>query len=174
MSTRTWIRTATVALVLAWGALANAQVLDPWIEALKRTTPGTVTVLVERMSARSAAIGLTKERVEQHVIDRLQLYGLRSGRAVPGSVSDGSHLYLVITLGQSGASISVAFRRTVEFEARGERIMAYGAAVWDVGGMADLSQPLRADDTDYILGVLDELLVQFLADYLLANPRSTW
>jgi hypothetical protein len=174
VSTRTWIRTATVTLVLACSALANAQEVPLHLQGLIRTAPGSLSVLAESMTSSSAAIGLTVERVEEHVIRRLMRYGLSSGRLGELSIpADYAYLYINIILGPTSAAIRLELIRQFEFVARREPRTVFVPA-YNQSALRTLGVPLVPSDTNIILDSLDIMLDIFIDDYLHANPRTTW
>ena len=151
-------------LLLAVPAFSDAASEPGWSRNGLETESQSVPYVVEILTPDAKRIGLTESQVGSKVELRLVSAGL-----VPGDprVSTDYYLYVRVLVAGDAFSCELQFRRGVEFVgARNTRFSLPGARTWD-----RLTIGTHGGRAEYVVAVLDELLDQFLNDYLKANPK---
>jgi hypothetical protein len=151
-------------LVLTARPFAAAAAEARWSQNGLETESRSVPYVVEPLTPDAKRIGLTDAQVGSEVELRLV-----AARLIPGNprVSADYFLYVRVLVVREAFSCELQFRRGVEFvTARNTRYALTGARTWD-----RLVVGTHGGRGEHVVGVLDELLDQFLTDYLKANPR---
>jgi len=106
-------------------------------------------------------IGITENRVRSRVNVRLRQIGLK-----PATIEDSGKGYLTInmTILPRAFNIALSFTRGVTFFSEDEMYLLMGATVYERSITGQFS-----GSSDFIISTLDQLLDQFLSDYLDAN-----
>lgn len=116
-----------------------------------------VRVVIEDLNQSALEIGLTESRIRSRVNVRLRQVNLR-----PVDEKN-DFLYVAIHVVGNGVSTSVYFYRTVYFFSGDDFYSTLGSVyVQSITGT-------HGADADFIISGLDQLLDQFLSDYLDAN-----
>ena len=145
-----------LSLLLPLAASAQDSRAGTGLEVADHTT---VRLVVEDLHQGAQAIDLTAARIRTRVELRLRQSGLRPGERV-GS----EYLYVDVNVVGSGFAIVVSFHRPVYyFVGPGTTLHSFGAT-WDTNGAGT-----HGADSEYIVRNLDQLLDQFLNEYLRAN-----
>ena len=117
-------------------------------------------LLVERLSDRAAAIGLTKQSLQAAAESRLRAARLYTESSVR---SDSAFLYVNVNVVGQAWSISVRYEKMVT-DAFG---VSRTATTWQVG-----STGMHGGDAGYIVSNLSQHLDRFLATYLRVNEEA--
>lgn len=151
-------------LLMATTQLCSAASEPPWSRNGLETGSQTVPYVVETLTPGAKRIGLTEAQLGSKVELRLVSAGLLPGN--PRGSTD-SYLYVRVVVVAEAFSCELQFRRSVEFVgAQNTRYSLPGASTWD-----RIMSGTHGGQAEYVVGVLDELLDQFLTDYLRANPK---
>lgn len=168
MNQRMRVPTYRLLSIFIFGVLAfsYAQSDDLFIKGLRRDDTSQLHVVVEGLHSDAAAIGLTRERIEDRVLVRLAQVGID---VVPSNqfLEDGAYLYVNVGVLNRAVSLSLEFNRFVTFTANGTEV-GISATTWNLGGLATTGAP-DSGEGDYVMSLVDQLLDSFLADYLRAN-----
>jgi len=121
-----------------------------------------VTVLVEDVSADARSIGLTRDLIQTRVELRLRSAGLTPSKDI---TKNRVFLYVQVNVQRDTFSTSVEYQRLVE-SPTGNRRYRYFATTWESASIGT-----HARSRVYIMNTLDQLLDEFLNEYLKANQK---
>ncbi len=151
-------------LLSATTPFGNAASAPGWSLNGPETGSRTVPYVIEALPPDAKRIGLTAAQLASKVEVRLVAAGLPPGDQ---RMSSDPYLYVRVLVVQDAFSCGLQFRRGVEFVGAGNtRYALSGAPTWE-----RLVSGTHGGRAEYVLGVLDDLLDQFLAEYLKANPK---
>jgi len=157
--------TLFLGLLLIAATQFGAAASDPvWSRNGLETGSRNVPYVVQMLTPDAKRIALTETQLGSKVESRLVSAGL-----IPGDprVSTDSYLYVRVVVVEEAFSCELQFRRSVEFVGgRNTRYSIPGVSTWD-----RIMSGTHGGQAGYVVGVLDELLDQFLNDYLKANPK---
>jgi hypothetical protein len=157
--------TLCAGLLLSAAARFGDAASEPgWSRNGLETESQSVPYVVEVLTPDAKQIGLTEAQLGSKVELRLVSAGL-----IPGDPrgSTDYYLYVRVLIAKEAFSCELQFRRGVEFVgARNTRYALTGARTWD-----RLITGTHGGRAEFVLGVLDNLLDQFLGEYLSVNPK---
>lgn len=149
-------------LLMALVVSASAAAAPVPETGLQKANHEYLAINIENLSKDANNIGLTKDRIRDHVESRLQSVGLKSVE------TDGEIPFLDVNMTViSGAfSIDISYLTPASYEIRGGRRFYYFTGAWQDGFTGE-----HGRNASYVIDWLDEILDRFLSQYLKANQK---
>ena len=150
-------------LSLAQEAASLAQDVERGLILPKLQREKGVAIVIEQLGEKALEIGLT----EEILLTRCELRFGQAGIPVDKRGVSSPCLYVTVSAVGAAFAVEIQFRRRVTVETAFGYRESMVAATWDKDHVG-----MHADDPEFIVQALDNMLDNFLTDFFKANPKK--